>query len=85
MTAKWSNEKLKIFIKETLGCGCPDEVFEKIDLSKLQVEDYSGELTRIVAGDKLLIYVIHSGKEGNLCNLVELVGLAGKRDRDINS
>jgi len=85
MIAKWNNKKLKIFIKETLGCGCPDEVFEKIDLSKHEVEGYLGELTRIVAGDKLLIYVMPSGKEDNLCDLVESVGIAGKRDRDVNS
>ena len=84
MTATWNNKKLKTFIKETLGCGCHDEVFEKIDLSKHEVEGCSRELTRIVAGDKLLIYVI-PWKEDNLCDLVELVGIAGKRDRDASS
>ena len=35
MYASWNNENIKMFAKNILGCGCPEKVFEKIDVSKL--------------------------------------------------
>ena len=58
MTTIWNNEKLKVFVKNTLGCGCPEKVFEKIEVSKHLTEEHEKEITRIVVGDTLLIYVI---------------------------
>ena len=82
MTAHWNNEKIKVFVKNTLGCGCPEKVFEKIDVSKLLTPEH--EITRIVVGDTLLIYVIHPELTGNFADGVEAIGLAGKMDRDTN-
>lgn len=84
MTAPWDNEKIKVFVKNTLGCGCPDKVFEKIDVSKLPTAEPEKEITRIVIGDTLVIYIIHSEHTGNLFDSVEAIGLAGKTDRDTN-
>ncbi len=85
MTTIWSNERLKEFVQETLGCGCPEKVFEEINVSGHQVEGYSNEITRIVVGNTLLVYVIHSESENNLSDGIELIGLAGKADRDANN
>ena len=85
MTTIWSNEKLKEFVQETLGCGCPEKVFEKINVSSHLVEGYSNGITRIVVGNTLLIYVIRSQSENNLSDSVELIGLAGKNDKDVNN
>ena len=51
MTASWNNEKLKVFVKNTLGCGYPEKVFAKIDVSKLTTVKHEKEITRIVVGD----------------------------------
>jgi len=85
MTAIWNNEKLKVFVKNTLGCGCPEEVFEKIDVSELLTEEYDKEITRIVVGDTLLIYIIGSELSENYVGSVESIALAGKNDRDANN
>jgi hypothetical protein len=85
MTASWNNEKLKVFVKNTLGCGCPEKVFEKIDVSKLPTVEHEKEITRIVVGDTLLIYIISPEPSGNFVDSVESVGLVGKADRDTNN
>jgi len=84
MTTGWSHERLKGFVQETLGCGCPEEVFEEIQVGSHRVEGYWDEVTRIVIGNRLLIYVIHPETENDLSDRIELIGLAGKADRDAN-
>jgi len=84
MTASWDNEKIEVFVKNTLGCGCPEKVFEKIDVSKLLIPGYEKEITRIVVGDTLLIYLIRPELIANFVDSVEAIGLAGKNDRDTN-
>ena len=85
MTASWNNEKLKVFVKNTLGCGCPEKVFEKIDVSKLPTVEHEKEIIRIVVGDTLLIYIISLEPSGDFVDSVESIGLAGKADRDTNN
>ncbi|SEM77725.1 hypothetical protein SAMN04489760_14613 [Syntrophus gentianae] len=84
MAEVWNDERLKEFVQKTLGCVCPEEVFEKIEVGRHLVEGYSGELTRIVVGDKLLIYVARPDPGNNFADRADLVGLAGKTDRDAN-
>jgi len=45
------NHQLKTFIRSTLGCNCPDPVFEHIDINS------DDSLTRIVVGGRLLIHL----------------------------
>lgn len=85
MTTIWNNEKLKVFVKNTLGCGCPEKVFEKIDVSKLLTVEHGKELVRIVVGETLLIYIIRTEPSDNFVDSVESIGLAGKTDRDTNN
>ena len=66
MTAIRNNEKLKGFVRNTLGCGCPEEVFEKIDVSMYLAVGHEKEVTRIVVGDTLLIYIIAPETYGDL-------------------
>ena len=85
MNASWNNEKIKVFVKNTLGCGCPEKVFEKIDVSKLQTVENEKKIIRIVVGNTLLIYVIRPRLPGGFVDSVEAIGLAGKNDRDTNN
>ena len=85
MTAILNNKKIKVFVKNTLGCGCPEKVFEKIDVSKLLTVEHEKEIARIVVGDTLLIYIINPEPSGNFVDSVESIGLAGKNDRDTNN
>jgi hypothetical protein len=85
MMASGDNEKIKVFVRNTLGCDCPEKVFEKIDVSKLPIAAYEKEATRIVVGDRLLIYIIHPEPSANVVDSVEEISLAGKVDRDTNN
>ena len=84
MAARWNNEKIKAFVKTTLGCGCPEKVFEKIAVSKLLIAEYDKGITRIVVGDTLLIYLIRPELSAHFADSVEAIALAGKNDRDTN-
>ena len=42
------------FVRGTLGCECPDEVFQSIAI------DHTDSHTRLVVGNRLLIYVLES-------------------------
>jgi hypothetical protein len=85
MTASLNNEKIRVFVKNTLGCACPEKVFEKIEVSKLPTVAHDMEITRIVVGDTLLIYIIRPEPIFNIVDSVESIGLAGKVDRDTNN
>jgi hypothetical protein len=60
-------------------------VFEKIDVSRHLAVEHEKEVTRIVVGDTLLIYIIGPESYGDFIDRVESVGLAGKNDRDTNN
>jgi hypothetical protein len=58
MHSDW-NERLRDFIRTTLGCGCPDEVLEWIDFSRTDLaQEPAVKLTRIDVGGQLLVYVL---------------------------
>ena len=82
MAETWNGIKIKTFVKDTLGCGCPEKVFEKIDVSKRRMQEHAVEITRIVVGDTLLIYIIHAESVDDQTDFVVPFGTAGKNDRD---
>jgi hypothetical protein len=54
--------EIKRFVQETLGCTCPEAVFDEINYQK-ECADISA--SKINVGDRLLIYVISvDGKTG---------------------
>ncbi len=77
------NENVKAFVRQTLGCMCPDEVFEYIDCQ--HNVKLNGDLllnSKINVGNRLLIYVIEVNDadfiKNNLSKLISL----GKNERD---
>jgi len=75
-------EKIKRFVQETLGCGCPEEVFRSIDC-KCDVELGGGVIlhSTITIGNRLLIYVVYDTNAFVQEHLALLVS-AGKKERD---
>ena len=45
------------FVRTTLGCQCPDEVFESIVIGQDRTPDDDAPFTRLLVGDRLLIYI----------------------------
>jgi len=56
--------RLRIFIRSTLGCTCPDDVLESIRCSHSDLTSrHEARLTRIDVGGQLLVYVIEGGED----------------------
>jgi hypothetical protein len=74
--------QIEHFVRKTLGCQCPDEVFRSISIDRRHGGDGAIPYTRLVVGDRLLIYVLEatSGHAGGsaMSNLIA----GGRRERD---
>lgn len=75
-------ESIEHFVRVTLGCRCPDEVFESIRVQPAPVGTAVMPLTRLVVGQRLLIYAAHAdamtAKSEDFAALAE----RGRADRD---
>jgi hypothetical protein len=71
--------EIKRFIQETLGCSCPEEVFNKIDYQK-ESNDISGR--KVTVGDRLLIYIITMDRLSNIQGVISSALEQGVEERD---
>jgi len=70
---------IKRFIQETLGCSCPEEVFNKIDYQKA-CEGISG--SKVNVGDRLLIYIITMDGKSDIQEVINSALKRGIEERD---
>ena len=71
--------EIKRFVQETLGCSCPEEVFNNIDYQKAS----DGILGRKVnVGDRLLIYIINMDGKSNTLKVINSALERGVVERD---
>ncbi|MGB5473121.1 MAG: hypothetical protein WBQ78_06565 [Gammaproteobacteria bacterium] len=74
-----SSTEIKRFVQETLGCSCPEEVFNKIDYQK----ECDGILGRkVTVGDRLLIYIITMDGKSNIQGVINSALERGVEERD---
>lgn len=70
------------FVRGTLGCQCPDEVFRSVSIDPLRTADGAIGYTRLLVGNRLLIYILDMAAvrfaDGALTDLVA----CGRRERD---
>ena len=71
--------EIKRFIQETLGCSCPEEVFNQIDYQK-ECDDISER--KINVGERLLIYIITMGGKSNVQGVISSALEQGVEERD---
>ena len=73
--------RIKKFVQNTLGCTCPDKVFEQIE-DRQVAHASSPHMRSITIGGRLLVYIweVRSSKKlkENLLSLLE----AGRNERD---
>lgn len=72
--------RLRAFIRDTLGCTCPDAIFDAVEQDALVV-DGRERGTRLVVGGRLLIYLLTGGVDPDG---IAAMAVAGVRDRDAN-
>lgn len=70
---------IKRFVQETLGCSCPEEVFNKIDYQKA-CEGISG--SKVNVGDRLLIYIITIDGKSDIQGVINPALKRGVEERD---
>lgn len=81
-----SNNVIKSFVLTTLGCGCPESVFEQIAYDGTPaLPALDGRLQRLVIGNRLLIYIVEADDAAALRALLPLLLETGKAERDRNA
>jgi hypothetical protein len=75
-----SKEEIRLFVRETLGCTCPEEVFQHVDCR-------AGENTlldyEIDVGNRLLIFVASIDRETPLKSLIQQLVWDGINKRNV--
>ncbi len=76
---------LKRFIRHTLGCGCPDEVLDKIAIDRLSPTPPGGRpILRIDVGGRLLIYLVDRLLSDAALGDLLLSGVADRNEHGFN-
>ena len=73
---------IETFVRQGLGCRCPDEVFRRVALEARRGADAGVPFMRLVVGDRLLIYVMSATNGDEVSGEVRRLARAGIRDRD---
>lgn len=82
MSVNLGSDKITVFVRNVLGCGCPDEVFNKIEVSDIDLTPEISTTTRIVVGDTLLIYILPVTPAEIVAEHIGKLVVAGRQDRD---
>ena len=76
-------DRIIAFVRNTLGCTCPEEVFEKIETEDVRTEAALYD-QKITIGGKLLILIKEVGAPDALHEQLPLLLAEGKAERDRN-
>ena len=77
-----NTENIKTFVQQTLGCGCPEEVFRSIDCqSNIKLTDKIFG-SKVYIGNKLLIYIMEVHNTDSLKDILPFLIDRGKKERD---
>lgn len=76
-------DKVISFVKGTLGCNCPDEVFEHIEcLDGFMLAGDVELMYRMDIGNRLLVYVVRADGVGFVEDNLDRIFRSGIADRD---
>ena len=70
--------EIKRFVQETLGCSCPEEVFNKIDYQKASAGIIG---SKINVGGRLLVYILTADGQSSIQEVVDTALAQGVRER----
>jgi len=71
-----ASSDLRRFVRSTLGCKCPDDVFQSVTI------DRCDNLTRLMIGNRLLIYLMETTLEPPVAKTVSRLVEQGLADRN---
>jgi hypothetical protein len=79
----YDKESIKTFVQQTLGCGCPEEVFKFIDCQfNIKLNNEAILRNKINIGNRLLIYILEVNNTGPIKNILPFLVKSGKTERD---
>lgn len=70
------------FVRDTLGCGCPDEVFEHLAVTRLPPVGGRPHIVQLQVGSRLLIHVVAPPGDAATCGWIEQLAANGRAARD---
>jgi hypothetical protein len=70
------------FVRGTLGCQCPDEVFRHVEVGPLLLPAGGATGRRLVIGDRLLIHLVAAPGRAYEPGWIERLAAAGRDERD---
>lgn len=78
-----NDKNIKMFVRETLGCGCPEEVLRHIDCrDHIMVNNEILLRNKINIGNRLLIYVVEADDSNFVKESLSTLVHTGKDERD---
>ena len=76
-------DKIVVFVRKTLGCGCPEEAFRSLDCRRtVPLNDEVVLNSVVIVGNRLLIYVFEPTPEDVAERHLAVLVTAGKQERD---
>ena len=83
MIATFDYETAKCFVRDTLGCQCPDSAFDRIDYQEnADILGKDAIVKRLLVGNRLLIYVLELDGGKSLPALLPILVRNAKSERD---
>lgn len=76
------SQAIEIFVRSTLGCKCPDEVFRDLSIDPNASGDVALRFTRLAVGGRLLIYVLGPQSSDGLRGHIHGLASQGVHERD---
>jgi len=78
----FDRESIEAFIKETLGCSCPEEVFEHIRYQPCIKLNERITVNKITIDKRLLIYLVENNNPDSIKALLPFLVDIGRNERD---
>ncbi len=70
------------FVRGTLGCQCPEDVFRSIVITHEHSPDNGAPFTRLLIGDRLLIYLLPTSATDATPDTLATLARQGRVERD---
>jgi hypothetical protein len=75
-------DEITRFVRGTLGCRCPDDVFQSIVIGRKYASNNGAPFTRLLVGVRLLIYIHETQPAGATTATVSRLAQRGLTERD---
>jgi hypothetical protein len=76
------HSEVERFVRGTLGCGCPDEVFRTVSVTRLPAVPGRSEVLQLLVGSRLLVHVATAPQEAQAAGWIEQLAASGRAARD---